>query len=121
MQRLGFVGCPRLVREAEQVIRCGARQRTASRPVSGGCSERPGVVSVRVPSRSPSESAPGTRGRVCFPSGRAVALSCQEGKRFKCDDGEWKSKDERCTTDKADTHTHEVINKKTEKETEESD
>lgn len=49
------------------------------------------------------------------------SLSCQEGKRFKCDDGEWKSKDERCTADKAETHTHEVIKKKTEKETEESD
>ena len=51
------------------------------------------------------------------------ALSCQDGKRYKCDDGEWKSKDERCTTAKRDTsHTHErVIEKKTETDTEDSD
>ena len=51
------------------------------------------------------------------------ALSCQDGKRYKCDDGEWKSKDERCTTAKSETsHTHErVIEKKKETDTEESD
>ena len=46
------------------------------------------------------------------------ALSCQAGKQYKCDDGEWKSKGERCTSAKSDTHTHErVIEKKKETET----
>ena len=46
------------------------------------------------------------------------AVSCQAGKRYKCDDGEWKSKDERCTSAKNDTHTHErVIEKKKETDT----
>ena len=50
------------------------------------------------------------------------ALSCQAGKQYKCDDGEWKSKGERCTSGKSDTHTHErVIEKKKETETDESD
>ena len=48
------------------------------------------------------------------------ALSCQAGKQYKCDDGEWKSKGERCTSAKSDTHTHErVIEKKKETDTEE--
>ena len=49
------------------------------------------------------------------------ALSCQAGKQYKCDDGEWKSKGERCTSSKSDTsHTHErVIEKKKETETDE--
>jgi len=51
------------------------------------------------------------------------ALSCQAGKRYKCDDGEWKSKDEHCTSDKMDSpHAEErVIRKRTETETHESD
>jgi len=50
------------------------------------------------------------------------ALSCQAGKQYKCDDGEWKSKGERCTSAKSDTRTHErVIEKKKETETDESD
>ena len=50
------------------------------------------------------------------------ALSCQDGKRYKCEDGEWKSKDERCTTAKSETsRTHERVIEKKETDTEESD
>jgi hypothetical protein len=49
------------------------------------------------------------------------ALSCQAGKRYKCDDGEWKSKDERCTTAKSENTHERVIEKKTETDTEKSD
>lgn len=65
-------------------------------------------------------------GDICTYEGERYSegsVSCQAGTRYKCDDGEWESKDERCTTAKADRpHTEErVIRKRTETETHESD
>ena len=65
--------------QSRNATRGEERRRTAGHSGSDQHSERGGVVPVRVPSRSPSESAPGTRGRAaCSPPGR-VALSGLNG------------------------------------------
>ena len=47
------------------------------------------------------------------------AASCQAGVRYKCDDGEWKSKKERCTQESVEKPSgRTVVKKKTEVEEE---
>jgi len=46
------------------------------------------------------------------------AASCQAGKRYKCDDGEWKGKGERCTGDETSGTKERTIEKRMERDTE---